>query len=184
MGSWVVPVQYYDILGLKKNASQEEIKRAYRKLVRQYHPDHHPGTPPERMQAINEAYGVLSDPQKRRQYDLTTGVRVEPPPPQQPGTKPPSGPVQGRSAQSVETSKRATVPNYGTYADYPEDSGWGKLLYFLGLMALIGICQLGFLAIITWDEDDASTSRPMPTASPTIEPSPTVSGEPATLPVK
>jgi hypothetical protein len=176
-------VRYYDILGLKKNASQDEIKRAYRKLVRQYHPDHHPGTPSEKIQTINEAYAVLSDPQKRRQYDLTTGVRVEPPPPKQPGTRPPSGPVQGRTTQTVETRKRTTVPDYGTFADYPEDAGWGKLFYYLGLMALIGICQLGFLVIIAWD-DETSTSRPLPTASPTIEESPTVSVELTTSPIE
>lgn len=170
-------MRYYEILGLKKNASQDEIKRAYRKLVRQYHPDHHPGTPSEKMQAINEAYAVLSDPQKRREYDLTTGVRVEPPPPRQPGAKPPPGPVQRRSAQTVEPRKRTTVPDYETFTDYPEDAGWGKLFYYLGLMALIGICQLGFLAIMTWDDDDASTSRPIPTASPTIEVTPTASVE-------
>lgn len=61
---------YYTILGVSKNASQDEIKRAYRKLAHQYHPDkskdHHDG---ERFKEINEAYQVLSNPQKRAQYD-------------------------------------------------------------------------------------------------------------------
>ena len=62
---------YYDVLGLKKDATQDEIKSAYRKLVKQYHPDLHPNDPAcaAKFKEINEANEVLSDPQKRRQYD-------------------------------------------------------------------------------------------------------------------
>lgn len=59
---------YYKILGVSKNASAEEIKRAYRKLAHQYHPDKSGGDA-ERFKEVNEAYQVLSDPNKRAQYD-------------------------------------------------------------------------------------------------------------------
>ena len=62
---------YYKILGVSRDASQEEIKKAYRRLALKYHPDRHKGDKEaeERFKEINEAYAVLSDPEKRRQYD-------------------------------------------------------------------------------------------------------------------
>jgi molecular chaperone DnaJ len=61
----------YEALGVSKSSSQEEIKKAYRKLVREYHPDKKPGDKEaeERFKEIQGAYDVLSDPEKRKQYD-------------------------------------------------------------------------------------------------------------------
>jgi curved DNA-binding protein len=62
---------YYKILGVDRKASEEDIKRAYRKLALQYHPDRNPGDKKaeEKFKEINEAYQVLSDPDKRARYD-------------------------------------------------------------------------------------------------------------------
>ena len=63
---------YYSILGLKRNASQQEIKQTYRKLARKYHPDVNPGdnkSAEAKFKQINEAYEVLSDKEKRQKYD-------------------------------------------------------------------------------------------------------------------
>jgi curved DNA-binding protein len=62
---------YYQILNVPRTATQDDIKKAYRKLARQYHPDNNPGKPQAeaKFKEINEANEVLSDPQKRQKYD-------------------------------------------------------------------------------------------------------------------
>jgi curved DNA-binding protein CbpA len=68
---------YYKVLGIAPNADLNEIKQAYRKLAFQYHPDRNQTDPAARgkMEEINEAYANLSDPTKRREYDLPRGYR-------------------------------------------------------------------------------------------------------------
>ena len=60
-------MDYYELLGVSKSASQEEIKKAFHKLAHKYHPDK--GGDEKKFKVINEAYQVLSDTQKRQQYD-------------------------------------------------------------------------------------------------------------------
>jgi curved DNA-binding protein len=64
-------IDYYKVLGLDKNAGEEDIKKAYRKLARKYHPDLNPNdnAAKQKFQQINEANEVLSDPEKRKKYD-------------------------------------------------------------------------------------------------------------------
>lgn len=62
---------YYEVLGLQKGASEDEIKKAFKKKAREFHPDLHPDDPSceEKFKEVNEAYGVLSDPEKKSRYD-------------------------------------------------------------------------------------------------------------------
>jgi len=85
---------YYEVLGVDRNASLEEIKRAYRKLALQYHPDRNPNNKEAeaRFKEIAEAYEVLSDPEKRQRYDRFghAGLRVG-------GTAPETSPFEDLS---------------------------------------------------------------------------------------
>ena len=71
---------YYEVLGLSKGASEEELKKAYRKLAKKYHPDVNPGDKDAeaKFKEINEAYGILSDPEKKTRYDQFGFAGVDP----------------------------------------------------------------------------------------------------------
>lgn len=71
---------YYEVLGLQKGASEDELKQAFRKLSRKYHPDFNPGDKEaeEKFKEINEAYEVLSDPDKKARYDQFGHAGVDP----------------------------------------------------------------------------------------------------------
>ena len=62
---------YYELLGISKNAEEKDVRQAYRRMARKYHPDVNPGdkTAEETFKQVNEAHSVLSDPDKRRKYD-------------------------------------------------------------------------------------------------------------------
>src|SRR5437899_7384937 len=66
---------YYKTIGVDKKASAEEIKKAYRRLARRYHPDRNPDDThaEERFKEVSQAYDVLGDPEKRKQYDSGSG---------------------------------------------------------------------------------------------------------------
>ena len=71
---------YYEVLGISKGASEDEIKRAYKKMARQYHPDLNPGDKEAeaRFKEVNEAYELLSDREQRDRYDQFGHAGVDP----------------------------------------------------------------------------------------------------------
>ena len=71
---------YYEVLGVPRTASEDEIKKAYRKLAKKYHPDLNPGDKQaeERFKEVNEAYEILSDKDKKARYDQFGHAGVDP----------------------------------------------------------------------------------------------------------
>ncbi|MBR57433.1 MAG: hypothetical protein CMH54_05165 [Myxococcales bacterium] len=143
---------HYEVLGVPKDASPEEIARAYKKLVAQYHPDRHQGHDLEdlakdKLVELNEAYEVLSDPNKRRIYDqqIVTGRGVG----RAPGTRqPPGGPGGKFSAPSF------LRPIFGLLAL----AGFGLALRFLRnprvfVVAIIVVAIIWLSAVLLRGKD-------------------------------
>ncbi len=99
-------IDYYSILGVQKNASNDDIKKAYRKLARKYHPDINPNNDDAKLkfQQINEANEVLSDPEKRKKYDEYG--------------------ENWKHAEEFEKAKQQQSQN-GGFADYSDFGGFG-----------------------------------------------------------
>ena len=128
--------EYYDILGVSTDASPEDIKRAYRRLAKKYHPDTHSGdkTAEEKLKRINEAYDVLKDLAKRAEYDYFGTM---------PAAEADTAPEDSAAPTHADTSPEPT-PRDAAYYPNPQRQkrGWrffgGKvcLLCFLLLYAL------------------------------------------------
>ena len=106
-------IDYYQILGIERSATQADIKRAYRKMARLYHPDLHPDEPSAqtKFQQINEANEVLSDPEKRRKYDEYGQYWAR---------------VDQMGAQEHSPHSRRTRSTYeNEYKDFTQEFGYG-----------------------------------------------------------
>ena len=121
---------YYDILGLQRNASAEEIKKAYRRLARKYHPDTAGGDAraAERFKELQEAYEVLNDMKKRQVYDRFghAGVKM--------GTGPAG--YQGRAARNGPFSWSGSQGGGGFDFDASDIFGGGGWVIFLSNCAV------------------------------------------------
>jgi curved DNA-binding protein CbpA len=120
---------YYEILGVNKNASEEEIKVAFKSLAKKYHPDKHAGNPvyEEHFKKINSAYQVLSDPKKRERYNLKifyqTQKKYNKPAPSRQNPKPPMPPTN--NSKPVDFTKQQKIK-------YSTISGIGLILFITG----------------------------------------------------
>jgi len=119
---------YYEVLGLKKDVSEKELKSAYRKLVKKYHPDANPDDAgaEAKMKEVNEAFAVLSDPQKRADYDQRGHAATE----QRGGARRDSGPFSGGFAGGFEGGFGGGFG--GGDANYADIFGGGFGEYFAG----------------------------------------------------
>ena len=129
----------YKLLGLSKEASQDEIQQAHRKLVRKYHPDTNPEDPQsgERFKEIQRAYEVLSNPEKRREYDdqFRTSSRES-----------------ANRSQAKASGRSGEEPRYTSGERASNDRGpLFSLGYFLGIALVILMIALLIIYILGLD---------------------------------
>ena len=129
-------IDYFEVLGVKRTASDREIKEAYRRLAKKYHPDPHPGDPEagRRMQALNEAKATLFDPVKREEHRATLRMR------------------EGISAERLEELRRnSRFQGSTTYTPHPPrlpGSKWDELWrkYFLSVAVVLLLSTAALVA--------------------------------------
>ena len=129
-------VNFYELLGIDRQATEAEVKKAYRNLVKQYHPDvsNKPDTA-KSFQLIQTAYEVLSDPQKRAIYDQLLHRREQ-------------GVHQGRSEERTRTGPRRRAYTYYTTAHEPIQLSRAEKVQF-HLKQAVGAGILSILAIVS-----------------------------------
>lgn len=124
--------ELYQTLGVSPRATREELKRAYRKLAKQLHPDLHPDDPraEARFKEVNEAYEVLGDPDKRKEYDAAQNRTASPGAagrPKRPAADTPrGGPVDFSRMQGGFASFFGFDPRTGQVTDESKLTGQGK----------------------------------------------------------
>ena len=119
---------YYEVLGVKKDASADEIKKAYRRVTKENHPDLHPGdkAAEERFKEANEAYEVLSDDEKRKKYDQFGHAAFDPNAGVGGGGSPSVSPSSVSSYSARMSSQCTSAVNVRTPSSVSSDSVMGN----------------------------------------------------------
>ena len=156
---------YYAILGLENTATQDEIKRTYRVLAKQYHPDvNRAANATEIFNAVSEAYEVLSDERQRAEYDAVVGVNKEPAARGKDrgaaaggGVSAEKGNVVGRSSSADARLERTLLLSLivpGIFQIAGGERKFGTLLLVVYIlfwaMAIVYNVQIGILAVLVW----------------------------------
>ena len=112
-------VDPYEVLQVHPRADPDVVRAAYRTLARKYHPDF--GGDPKRMMALNEAWAILGDPDRRTEHDRTSSSRSAPP---VVTTPPPPPPLDMTGVPEPPVRPRTSANRWGTVLDFGRYSGW------------------------------------------------------------